>query len=125
MKILALMSLDVFRNSLGMALKELGHDVLFLGEFDLKLLENTITQFSPDLVMDMGWDVWHYKASQNSTLESIGSIFKKHDLFHVYFAEEDWLHFERWSKRYCNALKPSFVLTRSHQCIPLYEEMGI
>ncbi len=123
MKILALMTFDIFRCSLGEAIKELGHEVLFLGEFDAAQLEKTIEQFSPDMVIDMGWDIWHMKKRKN--LQSISDILKKHHIFHVYFAEEDWLHFERWSRHYCTLMRPSFVLTRSHRCIPLYEQMSI
>ncbi len=125
MKILALMTFDIFRHSLGGALQELGHQVIVLDQFDADKLEQTILQLHPDMIMDMGWDIWHQKAVMSKTLQSIGELLEKHRLFHVYFAEEDWLHFERWSKPYCAAMRPSFVLTRSHRCISRYDQMGI
>ena len=77
------------------------------------------------MVIDMGWDVWQQDKYQDGELESIRDVIKKYQLFHLYFAEEDWLHFERWSKRYCKIMQPSFVLTRSPLTIRGYEEMGI
>ena len=43
MKILALMTFDIFRFSLGAALENLGHEVKYLGEFDASDLEKEIT----------------------------------------------------------------------------------
>lgn len=125
MKILALMTFDIFRFSLGAALEKLGHEVRYLGEFDASDLEKEILDFKPDMVIDMGWDVWQQDKYQDGELESIRDMIKKYQLFHLYFAEEDWLHFERWSKRYCKIMQPSFVLTRSPLTIRGYEEMGI
>ncbi|GIQ70816.1 CgeB family protein [Xylanibacillus composti] len=121
MRILALMTFDIFRNSLGASLESLGHEVRYLGKFDAELLATTIKQFKPHMIVDMGWDIWHV----NADLRSIAKVIKKAKLFHLYFAEEDWLHFARWSKRYCEIMQPSFVLTRSPLCIPAYRDMGI
>ena len=77
------------------------------------------------MVVDMGWDVWQQDKHYHGKLEPIHNVIKNHGLFHLYFAEEDWLHFERWSKKYCEIMRPSFVLTRSPLMIRTYEEMGI
>jgi spore maturation protein CgeB len=124
-KILALMTFDIFIRSLGEALESLGHAVSYLREFEEAELEEAIRHFQPDMVVDMGWDVWHQKYAEEGTLPVIKSVLERYGLFHVYFAEEDWLHFDRWSKRYVAATAPNFVLTRSHGCIPKYREMGI
>lgn len=125
MRILALMTFDIFRKSLGAAFESIGHEVYYLGDFDAKQLANSIQQFKPDMVVDMGWDVWHQDKHVDGQLPGIAKVIQQAKLFHLYFAEEDWLHFTRWSKRYCEIMQPSFVLTRSPQCIPAYREMGI
>ena len=125
MKILALMTFDIFRLSLGEALQQLGHEVKFLGEFDEDQLDAEIRAYRPDMVVDMGWDVWQQDKHVHHKLEPIREVIRRHGIFHLYFAEEDWLHFERWSKRYCSIMRPSFVLTRSPLTIRHYEELGI
>ncbi len=122
LKVLALLSLDVFRLSLGWALEELGHNVYYLNEIREDLIEQAIKVFKPDVFFDMGWDVEHCSKKKVAVLEH---LLKKHNLYHVYFAEEDALHFERWSKPYVMQVRPQFVLTRSPQCISEYRGMGI
>lgn len=58
MKILALMTFDIFKYSLGATFEKMGHEVHYLGEFDDAKLDKTILEFRPDMVVDMGWDVW-------------------------------------------------------------------
>lgn len=125
MKILALMTLDIFRFSLGDSLQQLGHEVRYLGEFDAEQLDAEIGAYEPDLIIDMGWDVWQQDCYQRGELDTIRDIIHGHGIFHVYFAEEDWLHFDRWSKRYCEIMRPSLILTRSPLSIPRYTEMGL
>lgn len=125
MKILALMTFDIFKYSLGATFEKMGHEVHYLGEFDDAKLDKTILEFRPDMVVDMGWDVWQQDKHYNGELSSIHDVIKKHNVFHLYFAEEDWLHFDRWTKKYCEIMRPNFVLTRSPLTIRHYEEMGI
>jgi|GEM_PF-1225868 len=125
MKILALMSSDMFVKAMGAALGGLGNEVHFLGEFDEEKLEDAIRRLSPDMVIDMGWDVWHTDYYYKDQLHKIREVLERHRLFHVYFAEEDWLHFHKWSQPYCRIMKPHLVLTRSGSCIADYERMGI
>ncbi|WP_134684422.1 CgeB family protein [Brevibacillus migulae] len=125
MKILALLTFDIFRYSIGKALETLGHEVRYLERFDEELLENTILSFQPELVFSMGWDIWHVDIHSEGRLPNIKEILHRHQLFHVYFAEEDWLHFENWSRLYVAEVEPNFVLTRSASCIPKYENMGV
>ncbi len=125
MRILALMTFDIFRLSLGAALEQAGHEVRFIEDFDAGELDAAITDFKPDMVIDMGWDVWQQDKYSRGELHAIYEILNKHQIFHLYFAEEDWLHYERWSERYCSIMRPSFVLTRSPLTIRGYEAMGI
>lgn len=125
MRILALMTFDIFRHSLGGALVQSGHQVLFLEDFTTGKLEEEIVRFKPEMIVDMGWDVWHQIKHMSGELYDVRQVIKKHNIFHLYFAEEDWLHFERWSKRYCSIMRPDFVLTRSPYMIRNYEDMGI
>lgn len=118
MKILGLMSMDLFRLSTGWALEELGHQVFYLDEADPEVLDHAIQQFQPDMVFDMGWDALHAQA------ESIYSILQRYPVFHLYFAEEDPIHFSNWSLYYCDKTKPQMVLTRNSSCIPQYEALG-
>lgn len=122
MKILALLSLDVFRLSMGWALEEIGNHVYYLNEIREDILEEAIKVFAPDVFFDMGWDVQHCYPKK---LPVLANSLYKHELYHVYFAEEDELHFERWSKPYVMQVRPQFVLTRSARCIPEYRGMGI
>lgn len=125
MRILALMTFDIFQHSLGAALWQSGHQVSFLGDFTTERLEEEIARFKPDMIVDMGWDIWQQIKYMSGELYTVRQVIKKHNLFHLYFAEEDWLHFERWSRRYCSIMRPDFVLTRSPLMIRNYEEMGI
>ncbi|NEW04426.1 glycosyltransferase [Paenibacillus sp. SYP-B3998] len=120
MKIIGLFGLDIFRYSLGWALESLGHRVYYLNEVSRELLEDAIQMFQPDIYMDMGWDYHHYPSNN----ELVRDVLREHGIYHVYFAEEDSLHFENWSKHYTQLVSPQFVLTRSRPCIPLYEELG-
>lgn len=122
MKILALMSLDMFRLTLGWALETNGHRVYQMNDISKQSLEEAIRDFQPEIVMDAGWDELHVDQHK---VNIMGQLLKKHNIFHVYFAEEDWLHFERWSKRYVASTMPEFVLTRSANCIPYYRGLGI
>lgn len=125
MKILALMTFDIFRLSLGAALEHAGHEVRYLGDFNAGELDAVMTDFRPDMVVDMGWDVWQQDKHYRGELHTIYDVLQRHRVFHLYFAEEDWLHYERWSERYCSIMRPSFVLTRSPLTIRKYEAMGI
>lgn len=119
------MTLDIFQLSLGDALQQLGHEVRYLGEFDAEELDAEIQDFQPEMIVDMGWDVWQQDKYYLGELTPIRNVIRKHRVFHLYFAEEDWLHFDRWSKRYCEIMLPNFILTRSPLTIRRYEEMGI
>ena len=125
MKILGLLSFDIFRHSIGEALESLGHELCYLERFDEEQLENAILSFQPDLVLSMGWDIWHVDFYGEGRLPNVREILHRHQLFHVYFAEEDWLHHENWSRLYVAEVEPDFVLTRSASCIPKYEKMGV
>ncbi|GMA49515.1 hypothetical protein GCM10025857_08720 [Alicyclobacillus contaminans] len=107
--------------SMGWVLEELGHRVYYLNQIQEDTLEQAIRTFAPDIFFDMGWDA-HFKPVR---IPLLGAILKKYRLYHVYFAEEDWLHFERWSKQYITQVTPHFVLTRSRRCLPEYCGMGI
>ncbi|RST72089.1 spore coat protein [Siminovitchia acidinfaciens] len=119
MKILLVMTADVFYLSFGRALESLGHEIFRLVTIDEKLLEEAILTFKPDMLVDMGWDVEHWKK------DILAKVCKRYNLFHLYFAEEDWLHFKSWSKPYALEVSPDFVLTRSASCIPKYARIGI
>lgn len=121
MRILALLSLDIFRLSIGWALEELGHQVYYLNELREDLFVRAIQDFKPDLLFDMGWDVEHCDPAK---LDLLARLITHFGLYHVYFAEEDWLHFERWSKPYVEKVKPQFVFTRATTCMTEYKGMG-
>jgi len=106
---------------MGWALEEIGHQVYYLNQISADGLEQAIKTFKPDIFFDMGWDVEHSKVTR---VEMLGSILKQHNLYHAYFAEEDSLHFERWSKPYTAQTSPQFVLTRSQSCVAEYIGMG-
>ncbi|GAA4706938.1 glycosyltransferase family protein [Brevibacillus fulvus] len=125
MRILALLSFDIFSCSIGKALESLGHEVCYLGSFELDQLDQTIEEFQPDLAFSMGWDIWHVNYSNEGRIPAVKEILHKHNLFHVYFAEEDWLHHDAWSRIYVSEIQPNFVLTRSAACIERYEQMGV
>lgn len=122
MRILALLTQDVFRLTIGSALEDLGHDVRYVDRIEPALLDDAFSSFGPDLLFDAGWDVCH---CQPNGLESLAQWLQSRQLYHTYFAEEDWLHFDRWSLPYVKQVKPDYVLTRSHRMVPLYEQMGI
>ncbi|QIC05454.1 glycosyltransferase [Brevibacillus sp. 7WMA2] len=125
MKILALLSFEIFRFSIGKSLEKLGHEVIYLDNFDEHLLELTINTFKPEIAFSMGWEVWHVSFFKTGKFPLIKELLKKYNIFHIYFAEEDWLHHDRWSKSYVKAIQPNYVLTRSTICVEKYQNLGI
>lgn len=119
MKILALMHAEHHRMNFGWALEEIGHQVYYLNEPDEKLFDEAVQNFKPDITFGMGWDHLQDKTDILPVLKA------KHNLFHLYFAEEDWLHFNWWSKFYVTVVQTHFVLSRSYSCVPHYKGMGI
>jgi spore maturation protein CgeB len=119
MKILSLMQAEHHRMNVGWALEEIGHEVFHVNELDEGLIDEAVRHFQPDMTFGMGWD-W----LQNKTRE-LAQTLAKYNLFHLYFAEEDWLHHEWWSKFYVATVRTHFVLTRSERCLPTYGQMGI
>lgn len=124
MRIIALMNLDVFRLSMGWALESLGHEVYYMEDLTEQTLDLAVQTFKPDMLLDMGWDVWHCIYTNDNQLASRREIKERYDLFHVYFAEEDRIHFDIWSSKYSSLLRPDFVLTRGKSCVSLYNSMG-
>lgn len=125
MRILVLMTFDIFSKSMGGALENLGHEVHYLSHFNEGQLEETVRTIQPDIAFDMGWDIWHVNWQLEGKLGKLKEILNRYNVFHIYFAEEDWLHFERWSKVYTVEAAPNFILTRAPACVPEYEKMGI
>ncbi|WP_164931369.1 CgeB family protein [Longirhabdus pacifica] len=121
MRVLCLMTLDRFRLNLGWALESIGYDVYHINEIQEQSLEEAIQIHKPDMFFDVGWDVEHCDPNK---LKILKKVLKKHDIFHVYFAEEDELHFERWSKQYVLLMEPEFVITRGAECVQSYDLMG-
>ncbi|RRJ64262.1 spore coat protein [Paenibacillus oralis] len=119
MKILALMKAEHHRMNVGWVLEEIGHEVFHISELDEKLIDEAVQYFKPDITFGMGWD-----ALQNET-DLLPQILQKYNLFHLYFAEEDWLHYDGWSRFYVETVPTHFVLTRSQHCVPKYGEKGI
>lgn len=121
MKVLALLSQDMFRLSIGWVLEELGNKLYYVNQIREDILEQAIQTFQPDVIFDVGWDA-HFRMAK---LPVLANVLKKHHLYHVYFAEEDWLHYERWSEPYTQQVVPQFVLTRSQACAQRYQARGI
>ena len=119
MRILSLLSLDVFRLSMGWALESVGHRVYHLNEVRADLLQEAVRVFKPDVYFDMGWDVDH----NDGKVPVIRDFLQRTGLYHVYFAEEDSLHFERWSRQYVQAVPTHFVLTRAPNLVTKYLDM--
>lgn len=122
MRIMACMNLDMFRLSLGWALESLGHQLYYVDEYHPSKLEQAVQTFQPEMILDMGWDVIHIK---ENAIESFQQFKRRYRIFHVYFAEEDHYHFERWSKPYVARISPNFVFTRFAEYMPRYQEMGM
>ncbi len=125
MKILAILSFDIFRYSIGNALEKLGHEIIYLENFNEDTLEQAINTFHPDMAFSMGWDIWHVSFHNEGKFPLVKEILQKYNIFHVYFAEEDWLHHQKWSLLYVKTIEPNYVLTRSTTCIRNYLNLGI
>ncbi|CAM3429861.1 glycosyltransferase family protein [Marinicrinis lubricantis] len=121
MRILCMLNLDIFRLSMGWALEALGHDVYHMNIIDEQRLEQAIRLHRPDFFFDMGWDGQHLNWDN---LNMMRETLKRHGVYHVYFAEEDSLHYDNWSQKYVQTTKPDFVLTRGWECVERYKEQG-
>lgn len=119
MNILALMSGEHHRMNFAWALEEIGHRVYHLSVPDEKRIDEAMQHFNPDLTFGMGWD------EVQTNRDVLPGVLRKHKRFHLYFAEEDWLHYSWWSSEYVKAIPTHFVFSRSASCVPKYEEMGI
>lgn len=119
MRILTLMEAEHHRMNFLWALEEIGHQVLHINEPNEKMIDDAFRYFKPDMTFGMGWDLIQDK------VEFVSKMLRKHNVFHLYFAEEDWLHYDWWSSLYVRTVPTHFVMTRSKRCIPNYEQMGI
>lgn len=122
MRIVALLGQDAFRLTIGWALENIGHDVCFVDQIDACLLDDALISFRPDILFDMGWDSCHCPPGK---LDVLAQWLQSRRLYHIYFAEEDWLHHERWSSTYMTTVNPDYVLSRSLRTLPSYERLGI
>ncbi|MGZ4163693.1 MAG: CgeB family protein, partial [Tumebacillaceae bacterium] len=122
MRILALLTHELFIYSFGAALVDLGHELYYQDTADPYQLDHVAKHVKPDFVFDMGWD---HIQSNNGPKYALADAIKRHNFYHVYFAEEDPLHFDYFSKHYVADVPTHFVLTRGANCVPKYEAMGM
>ncbi|KFM99419.1 LysM peptidoglycan-binding domain-containing protein [Bacillus clarus] len=122
MRVLFLESHPMWIYGLPNGFRDAGHEVKVsgsLGEIDLCEL---IVEFSPDLIITMGW------GPENSSKEKQKLIFEsttKFNIPHVYWATEDPTSTEIFTIPYIERTKPDFVFTICRDRIDYYKKRGI
>jgi spore maturation protein CgeB len=80
------------------------------------VLAHEIETFRPDIVLTPGWSIGLFDEEQyNETIERSG-------LFHVYWATEDPVFWEKCTMVF--APRSDYVFTTAEECLPRYAELG-
>lgn len=122
MRILAMMAHELFLYSFGASLVSLGQQLFYQATAFEQQLDHIAQQVKPDFVISMGWD---HIQSNNYPKSIWAAAIQKHNWYHVYFAEEDPLHFHNVSSHYVQDVPTHLVLTRGKECVAKYEALGI
>ncbi|PFN82002.1 peptigoglycan-binding protein LysM [Bacillus sp. AFS076308] len=120
MKILFLESHPIWIYGLPNGFKEEGHTVMISGPLSKDNISEMLDLFKPDLIIYLGWTNEHSKEKWPWIREAI----KKTTIPLVYWATEDPLHTENFTKPLINAVKPDFVFTVTPSLCEKYEKLG-
>lgn len=120
-KIFILDHRSIYLNSIGDSLAQLGHTIYYQSSWVPKEIEAGIAYFQPDILLTIGWDI----PLTDPFLASLPELCKKYNLFHIYWANEDMIHYEKWSRPFVKKIQPDLVWTIHPDCIEKYEKDGI
>lgn len=109
-----------YTRSLGDALRQQGHEVHAVMDWNEKKLLSMIALLKPDLLLTVGCS----DAGVQAMPERVSELCRQYHLLHVYWATEDKIHFDRISLPVVRRLQPDLVLTLHPDCIALYEKYG-
>lgn len=120
-KIFILDHRSCYLNSLGDSLAQMGHKIYYQSSWVPKEIEKGIQFFKPDILLTIGWDF----PLMDPFLDTLPELCKKYNLFHVYWANEDMIHYEKWSAPFVKRIQPDLVWTIHPACVEKYEAEGI
>jgi len=119
-KIFFLNHLSSYLNSLADALSQMGHQVFYHTSWNMREVEAGIAYFRPDILITAGID----KPMFHPDLAEIPELCDKYNLFHIYWATEDGIHFEGISRPFTETVKPDWVWTIHPECVDKYRQYG-
>ncbi|QOY34215.1 CgeB family protein [Anaerobacillus isosaccharinicus] len=110
-----------YLNSLGDSLAQMGHKIFYQSSWVPEEIEKGIAFFKPDILLTVGWDL----PLTYPFLDTLPALCEKYKLFHVYWATEDMIHYDKWSAPFVKRIKPDLVWTIHSACVKKYEDQGI
>lgn len=120
-KIFFLDRVSCYLNSLGDALSQEGHRIYYQPSWNWAEIEAGIAYYRPDLLITVGSDL----PLRTSAISNLPLLCQKYKLFHIYWATEDGIHHDTWSRPYIERAKPDLVWTIHPDCVAKYHALGI
>ncbi|MGD8189251.1 glycosyltransferase family protein [Brevibacillus ginsengisoli] len=122
MRVLFLESHPKWINGLPNGFRDAGHEVKVSEAFnDVNQLKQIIAQFSPDLMITIGWTKEFSKEKQKWIRKAV----KEAGVPHVFWATEDPNCTAQYSLPYIENTAPDFVFTACPSSVNLYHQKGI
>jgi spore maturation protein CgeB len=112
---------SMYLNSLGDALRQWGNRICYQSSWNMREIEAGIAYFRPDILITVGCDQPLY----STDLNILPDLCRKYNLFHVYWATEDKVHFDGWSLPFIRRIQPDCVWTIHPDCVAWYQQLGI
>ncbi|WP_047155150.1 CgeB family protein [Aneurinibacillus tyrosinisolvens] len=121
MNILFLDSSLIWLNCLPHGFTDLGHTVRASGPLTEENIPRIIDEFSPDLIVTVGWGPEHTIVKQNWIRKSV----KAAGVPHIYWAVEDPHFTAAYTLPLLMRMQPDFVFTLSAEMVHFYRKLGI
>ncbi|WCK53280.1 glycosyltransferase [Aneurinibacillus sp. Ricciae_BoGa-3] len=121
MKVLFLDSSLIWLNCIPHGFRDLGHVVRASGPLTQENIPKIIDEFSPDLIVTVGWGPEHTKVKQNWIRERV----KAAGVPHIYWAVEDPHFTSSYTLPLLMRMQPDFVFSLSADMVDFYCKLGI
>ncbi|NGQ95718.1 glycosyltransferase [Brevibacillus sp. SYP-B805] len=112
---------SMYLDSLGDALGQWGNRICYQCSWNMREIEAGIAYFRPDILITVGCDL----PLHSPDLNDLPALCRAYNLFHIYWATEDKIHFDSWSLPFISRIQPDCVWTIHPDCVAEYRKMGI
>ncbi|WP_371373429.1 glycosyltransferase [Sporomusa aerivorans] len=120
MRVLFLESHSMWLDGLPNGFRDAGHEVLVSGSLTEKNIPAIISEYSPDLIIMLGWTEEHVGIKRKWIREHVTTT----GIPFVYWATEDPIHTNVLTVPFIKQVRPRFVFTVSKEMVPYYESLG-